>query len=90
VQKTAVSFQLSALSFVCLVQDDGEFRPPGPGRPIDLRPVRDDLEVHVFAIRENVKMCGLAIFRFVHLQVSVLEQNSTGRCMDFAFRAPES
>jgi hypothetical protein len=35
-------------------------------------------------------MCGLAIFRFVHLQVAVSGQNSTGRCMDFAKRAPEN
>jgi hypothetical protein len=29
----------------------------------------DDPRVHVFAIWEIAKMCGLAIFRFVHLQV---------------------
>jgi hypothetical protein len=50
---------------------------------------KDDFKVHIFAIWKIAKTCGLGILRFVHLQVSVSGQNSTGRCMDFAFCAPE-
>jgi hypothetical protein len=45
--------------------------------------------VHVFAFWEKAKMCGLAIFRFGHLQVHVAGQKTTCRCMDLAIRAPE-
>jgi hypothetical protein len=45
----------------------------------------DGLEVHIFAIREISKMCGLGICRNEHLQVEFLKRNSTGRCTNFAF-----
>jgi hypothetical protein len=33
-------------------------------------------------------MCGLGFFRFVHVQMEISGQRTTGRCTDLAFRAP--